>query len=139
MDKPLQEIVNELKKRNIRPSYQRLKILEYLMKERYHPTAEGIYFDLHKKIPTLSKSTIYNTLNLFIEKKLLKEVSIENNETRYDIILTNHGHFKCDKCGEIIDFKVNIDDFVAEDLKDYKIREKDVNFKGICPKCLKVK
>ena len=139
MDKPLQEIVNELKKRNIRPSYQRLKILEYLMKERYHPTAEGIYFDLHKKIPTLSKSTIYNTLNLFIEKKLLKEVSIENNETRYDIILTNHGHFKCDKCGEIIDFKVNIDDFIAENLNDYKIQEKNVTFKGICPKCFKEK
>ena len=76
MDKPLQEIVNELKKRNIRPSYQRLKILEYLMKERYHPTVEDIYFDLLKKIPTLSKSTIYNTLNLFIEKKLIKEVSM---------------------------------------------------------------
>ena len=139
MDKPLQEIVNELKKRNIRPSYQRLKILEYLMKERYHPTVEEIYFSLLKTIPTLSKSTIYNTLNLFIEKKLLKEVTIENSETRYDIILANHGHFKCDKCGEIVDFKINIDDFIAEDLNDYKIREKDVTFKGICPKCLKGK
>lgn len=139
MEKSLQEIVNELKKRNIRPSYQRLKILEYLMKERYHPTAEDIYFDLFKKIPTLSKSTIYNTLNLFIEKRLIKEISIENNETRYDIILTNHGHFKCDICGEIVDFKINIDGFLSEDLKDYKIREKGVNFKGICPKCLKGK
>ena len=67
MDKPLQEIVNELKKRNIRPSYQRLKILEYLMKERYHPTVEDIYFDLLKS-PTLSKSTIYNTQTSLLKR-----------------------------------------------------------------------
>jgi len=45
----------------VHPSYHRLKILEYLMNHRTHPTVERIPKELSKEIPTLSKTTIYNT------------------------------------------------------------------------------
>ena len=61
------DLSTELKKRKIHPSYQRLRILDYLYKNQYHPTAEQIFKDLQREIPTLSKTTIYNTLNLFLE------------------------------------------------------------------------
>ena len=129
----------ELLKKEIRPSYQRIKVLEYLIAKRCHPTVDQIFNDLVKEVPTLSKATIYNTLNLLIKAKLVRVVTIEDNETRYDITMSNHGHFKCELCGTIFDFKVNIDNFMADELNEFKINERDVYFKGICPSCLKYK
>ena len=60
--KSLQE---HLIKNGINPSFQRLKILEYLMNNDTHPTVDNIYNALIDIIPTISKTTIYNTLKLF--------------------------------------------------------------------------
>lgn len=95
-----------------------------------------IYNHLVKEIPTLSKTTVYNTLNLFIEKGLVRPLTIEDNEARYDTIISNHGHFKCQSCGEIYDFPVEIDDFVPDKLQGFEIADKNVYFKGLCPKCI---
>lgn len=126
----------ELKKRKIHPSYQRLRILDYLYKNQYHPTAEQIFKDLQREIPTLSKTTIYNTLNLFLENGLIRAVNIEEHETRYDIITEKHGHFKCEICGEITNFFIDFDSLKAKELNGFKIIDKNIYFKGICPGCL---
>ena len=139
MKPSFENLSDELLKKEIRPSYQRIKVLEYLITQRCHPTVDQIFNDLVKEIPTLSKATIYNTLNLLIKAKLVRVVTIEDNETRYDIKISNHGHFKCELCGTIFDFKVNIDNFMADELSEFKINEKNVYFKGICPSCLKYK
>ena len=112
-------------------------MLEYLMDHRCHPTVDQIFTDLATENPTLSKSTIYNTLDLFVKAKLVKILTIEENETRYDIITDNHGHFKCEECGTIFNFAIRIDDFVGEELGAFEIKTKDVYFAGICPKCIK--
>ena len=127
----------ELKNRNIRLSHQRIKVLEYITNHRNHPTVDQIYIDLQKEVPTLSKTTIYNTLNTLIDAQLVRLITIEDNETRYDIITENHGHFKCESCKTIYDFDIKIDSLITEDLNDFKINDKDVYFKGICPSCIK--
>ncbi len=136
MKPSFEDLMHELVIRKIRPSHQRIKILEYLMEHPCHPTVDQIFNDLQKEIPTLSKSTVYNTLTSFMEAQLVRVITIEENETRYDIITHNHGHFKCDSCGAIYDFKINIDDFTAGELSGFQIYDKNVYFKGICPKCL---
>lgn len=130
-----EDLLKELKNKNIRLSHQRLKVLEYVANHRCHPTVEQIYTDLHKEIPTLSKTTVYNTLSTLIKAGLVKLITIEDNETRYDIVTKNHGHFKCEYCGTIYDFEINIDSFDSKDLNGFKINDKNVYFKGICPKC----
>jgi Fur family transcriptional regulator, peroxide stress response regulator len=126
----------ELTKRNIQVSYQRIKVLEYLMAKRIHPTAEQIFNDLHKEIPTLSRATVYNILKVLVKAKLVRVITIEGNETRYDIDTENHGHFKCTCCGAIYDFGVNMDSFIPDELKEFQIDDKDLYIKGICPACL---
>lgn len=130
------ELSTELVKKNLRPSHHRIKILEYLLDKQGHPSVDQIFNDLHKEIPTLSKSTVYNTLNLFITARLVRMLTIEENETRYDLIVDKHGHFKCESCDTIYDFKINIDEFIADELSDFQINDQDVYFKGICPSCL---
>jgi len=127
----------ELKKKNIKPSYQRMKVFEYLTEMKNHPTVDEIFKELVKEIPTLSKATVYNTLDLLRKAELARVVTIEDNETRYDSEVSVHGHFKCENCGRIIDFPVDIDAISTDSLKNFTITDKDVYFKGICPGCLK--
>lgn len=132
----MKDLEKELKNRNINLSYQRLKILEYLNQNHCHPTVDQIYKGLHEIIPTLSKTTVYNTLKKLVEEDLVRVINIEDNETRYDINTENHGHFKCDNCGTIFDFSINMDSLVCVELEDFRVFDKNVYFKGICPQCL---
>lgn len=130
-----EDLSMELKAKNIRLSHQRLMVLDYIDKNRCHPTVDQIHSDLVKDMPTLSKTTIYNTLNALIDVGLVRRITIEDNETRYDITSDDHGHFKCESCGKIFDFHINMDSIQSDDLDDFKIKNKDIYFKGICPLC----
>jgi len=132
----IDNLANILIEKNIKPSYQRIKILQYINENINHPTVDKIFNSLIKEIPTLSKATVYNTLVLFKGANLVKVINIENNETRYDSKVHNHGHFKCESCGTIYDFEIDIDCLVVNSLEYFKINDKNVYFKGICPKCL---
>lgn len=139
MVREYEKITEELVKRKIKPSFHRMKVLEYLTENQNHPTVEQIFTSLQKELPTLSKATIYNTLNLFVESGLARAAAMGEKETRYDMITENHGHFKCESCGTIYDFDIEIDRFFSEELKEFQVNVKDVYFKGICQRCLKIK
>ena len=102
-----------------------------------HHTADEIYQRLLPEIPTLSKATIYNTLHAFTRVGLVRTVQIEGDEMRFDHILEDHGHFRCNQCGDIHNFGVNIADIVFTGLEEFKVEGKDIYFKGLCPACLK--
>lgn len=128
-----------LEKKGLKPTYQRLRILEYLEKHRVHPTVDMIYKDLVKEIPTISKTTIYNTLNGFLKMGIISGLTITGIETRYEYKEFPHHHFWCRKCGKIMDIslkcpyseKSRIDGFQIEELHGY--------FKGVCKECLRKK
>ena len=130
-----ESLKEKLKNRNINLSYQRLKILEYLAENQCHPTVDQIFTDIQKNIPTLSKTTVYNTLKKLVEEGLVRVINIEDTETRYDINIEDHGHFKCENCGNIFDFSINMDSLISNELDDFKIYDRHVYFKGICPQC----
>ncbi|WP_312815110.1 Fur family transcriptional regulator [Sedimentibacter sp.] len=131
-----ESLIDELKNKKIRLSHQRLKVLEYLTTNYNHPTADQIYNGLHDEVPTLSKTTVYNTLNSLIDAGLVRAISIEDNEVRYDINTHNHGHFKCESCKNIFDFDIDIDSFEANQLYGFEINDKNVFFKGTCKSCI---
>ncbi len=139
MKNSAERLTEELNKKGLRPSHQRIKILEYLANHPCHPTAEQVLFEMKKELPTLSKSTVYKTLNAFVEAEMLREITIENNEVRYEYNLADHGHFKCEKCGEVYDFEIDFDISQPEELSGFKINDKNIYFKGVCKSCLKKK
>jgi Fur family peroxide stress response transcriptional regulator len=126
----------QLTTKKIRPSKYRLKILEFLVDHRCHPTIERIYAELKPDNPGLSKTTVYNTLYTFLDAGLARALSIDEEETRFDIVIKTHGHFKCGICGSIFNFNINPDLLVIPDLLGFKVDDKNVYFKGICPDCL---
>jgi len=135
MTMQIENIGDFLKSNNIKPSYQRIKIYEYLMGTTAHPTVDTIYRALLPEIPTLSKTTVYNTLNLFVDNNIALLITIEENEARYDADTSVHGHFKCDNCGAVLDFKADISDILAPQLEGCQITEKHIYFRGTCSGC----
>ncbi len=130
------ELSAMLENNKIRPTLHRISILGYLLKNPCHPTVEKIYRELQPEIPTLSRTTVYNTLDLLVKAGLVKELLIVENETRYDPKTEIHGHFKCVECGFISNFDVAIDKVKTGELAGYFITDKNVYFRGICPQCL---
>ena len=126
---------DQLTELRIRPTYQRIKILEYLHENHTHPTVEEIYSSLSPEIPTLSKTTVYNTLKTLSENRIVDEIKIQDNETRYDILTKPHGHFKCLHCGKIYNFDIDMEAIAPKELIEFDIESKTINFTGICPNC----
>jgi Fur family peroxide stress response transcriptional regulator len=130
------DIVQHLTSNNIKPSLQRIKIFEYLYGNENHPSVDTIYTSLIETIPTLSKTTIYNTLKLFIDNGITQSVTIEENEVRYDAIMEEHAHFKCDTCGEIFDVHIDVSSLKLKEKKSFSIEKTNVYFRGKCETCL---
>lgn len=134
----LERLKIALEEKSIKPTYQRLKILEYMSNNsKIHPTVEMIYEELLKDIPTISMTTVYNTMSTFLEKGLVSGVTITGTETRYDFNSGSHHHFLCKKCGRIIDIDIKCP--FAEGKKKavsgHRIEEIHGYFKGICKLC----
>lgn len=132
----MEELNKYLQQHGVKPSYQRTRIFEYLLKHMTHPTVDEIFQALSDQIPTLSKTTVYNTLNAFMEARLVRMVNIEEHEARFDVDLSTHGHFKCEQCGNIYDFDLDMTEFKSEFLKTFLIKEKNIHFQGVCAHCL---
>jgi len=131
----MKDIKQVLSSNNIKPTYQRLKILKYLRNSRVHPTAYRIYQDLVKDMPTMSKTTVYNTLKALADKNIVVPISITGNEVRYESCGCSHHHFLCEKCHSVIDLEVVCPNLARREIKGNIIKELHGYFKGICARC----
>jgi Fur family peroxide stress response transcriptional regulator len=131
----IKELERLLKEHDIKPSHHRIRVLQYLTKYKNHPTVDMIYRELVEEIPTLSKTTLYNTLNLFVERGVISTLNLEESESRYDADISFHAHFKCSHCGRIYDIRMEVNGLEMTGLEDFEVTESHVYFKGICPIC----
>ena len=132
------DVVERLQTHNIKPSVQRMAIMTYLMEHRTHPTVDEIYTALSPSIPTLSKTTVYNTLKLLSEQGAAQTLTIDERNTCYDADTTPHAHFLCKRCGRIYDLKcdINIKKVEDMDMDGHDIQEIHYYYKGICKDCI---
>ena len=120
----------------IKPSFQRISIMDYLRTHPTHPSVETIYNDLSPRIPTLSKTTVYNTLKLFVEHGAALMLTIDEKTTHFDGDLSNHAHFFCLGCGQIHD--IEMDACLREKASEsdlFTITETHLYYKGYCRNC----
>ena len=133
----MEKIKKILKEKGIKPSIQRIKIFKCLICGGDHPTAKDIYERISKEIPTLSKTTIYNSVKLFVDKGILKPVRIREGEIRFDAKLDLHPHFRCNKCGNLFDLDKKLLIKENKEIEGHLIEEKCVCYLGICKNCRK--
>ncbi len=127
------DAVKLLKEKGIRPSLIRIMVLEYLLNHKTHPTVEEVYESVLQKAPTLSKTSVYNTLHLLAENGIILEITIDPSKVRYDADTSLHGHFKCDSCLNVWDFATG--QIQTSLPKEFDIKTKEIYFTGLCEKC----
>lgn len=125
---------NILEQHHIKPSMQRLAVLDYLLEHRTHPNIDEIYKQLHFSMPTLSKTTLYNILKLFTSQGVVLSLFVDDKALRFDAYTHSHAHFYCEKCGRLFDLNIERMPEIVEK-STFKIRELQIYYKGICPEC----
>ena len=110
----IEQIVTSLRDEGFRITPQRIAIVDYLLKTGDHPSADLIHRVIRKKYPMVSLSTVYKTLELLKEKKLVNEIDVEG-EARFDAHTDEHINLVCMNCGKI-------DDIDEDSLREIQIK-----------------
>ncbi|NLW89741.1 MAG: transcriptional repressor [Clostridiaceae bacterium] len=128
------DIVELFGKKNIRLTPQRIGVYRYLLENRNHPTVDAVFHHLKTDNPSLSKTTIYNTVDTLASAGLLRMIRATEGEVRLDAVTECHGHFICEKCGEISDFSLD-GCRLPDRLNQYEVHNYEVRVFGVCSKC----
>ena len=103
-----------------------------------HPTADTIYQNVRKVIPSISKATVYRILDHFSEQNTILRVKLPAATDRFDCRNEPHYHVHCLDCGQVGDMDLPEMDMLwdkASSVSDYRITGYSVSFSGLCPKC----
>lgn len=128
------EVRSALESAGIQASASRMAIASYVWNTDSHPTADEVKEQVEKTFPTVSLATVYNTLNLFVEKGLLKEVpGARGRSLRYDCNTKPHFHFVDEETGQIMDLDpqaLRLGPDLSKLGSDYEIREIEITLRG---------
>ena len=119
-----------------RTTPQKLKIKEYLCEVKTHPTAEMVYQEVKKDIPTITLATVYRNLNNMAARGEIIKLEI-NNEFRFDGQCGYHQHLVCSDCGKIVDmFRKEISQYALKKMdSDFKVESVCIIYHGQCKNC----
>jgi Fe2+ or Zn2+ uptake regulation protein len=131
------EYAQLLKDNALKVTTPRIEVLKYLDHHRTHPTVEHIYKALKIKHPSLSRTTIYNTLEILKKHDLVQVLSISASESHYDLKRELHHHFLCTRCSRIIDIEITCPNLDRILRGGHRVDEVHGYFRGVCSTCLK--
>ena len=127
-----------------RMTHQRKVILEEVMSDRSHLSADEIYERVRKKMPKISMGTVYRNLDILASCGLIKKLEPHYSQMRFDGNTKEHYHVICMHCGKIGDAPVESSDDTLVNLENalgnltrYGIFGHKLEFMGLCPECLK--
>ena len=134
-------MITDLSKRladcGILPTPQRLAVYRSLVSRRDHPSVDAVFADLRRKLPTLSKTTVYSTMQRLAEKGLILTLHGDGDEVRYDGFTEFHAHFRCRACGKVFDVmlgKTRRRPF-AKLPEGFAAEGEELTCHGLCPAC----
>lgn len=127
----MKEAISILRQCGIQPTPQRIAVVECVLKSKTHPSADDILSSARKKCPTVSRATVYNTLNLLVEKGLIQMQTIREGAVIFDPNIEKHHHFIDNDTGDIYDIPWDqLEVKGKEKLKDFEIVEFQVILRG---------
>jgi len=117
---------------------QRRAILESLVQDATHPTAEEIYQRVAATMPDMSRATVYNTLHeLAALGGLIETHGFSEGCIRYDTNLNSHHHLFCVRCHTLVDIRHDFAEIAlpSEEAVGYQVLRHHITFYGLCPTC----
>jgi len=123
-----------------RTTRQRKAILRFLEENKSHPTADVIYKEVRKEIPNISIGTVYRNLRVLQENGQIAELNIKGTLSRFESKQADHYHFRCERCGKVIDIEEPVDTRLNSRIAEktgLKINSHQLEFRGLCKDCQK--
>lgn len=98
-----ENVAEKLRTHGINPTHQRIEIANALFSRQEHLSADQIMTIVNERHSETSKATVYNTLNLFLEKGLIREVIVDPTKVFYDPNTEPHYHMYDVQTGRLTD------------------------------------
>ncbi len=114
---------------------QRSLMFELLHGNETHPTAEDLFEQARKVMPTISLRTVYQTLNDLTSMGEINQIDLGTGATRFDPMTEDHHHFICDDCATVHDVQVGTAAAIAAGDSVHRVRSAEVVFRGVCAQC----
>ena len=124
--------------RDFRMTASRREILSLLEACSSHPTAEEVCTMVRERLPKVSLATVYRNLDLLAREGLISTISVAGEQRRYDGMVEEHHHIRCEVCGRVEDVELSCRDpleALLADSKGYEVRGCTLCFVGVCGEC----
>lgn len=127
----MKDAISILRQCGIQPTPQRIAVVECVLSSKAHPTADEVLLSARKKCPTVSRATVYNTLNLLVEKRLIGMQTIREGAVIFDPNIQKHHHFIDEETGDIYDIPWDqLEVKGKKQFEDFEILEFQVIMRG---------
>lgn len=127
----MHDLIAVLRQHGIQPTAQRLAVAKVVLNRESHPSAEEAWAKVRRRCPTISRATVYNTLNLFVKKGLLKQQVLKEGMAVFDAEVQPHHHFIDEQTGKVYDVPwETLQVTGGESLREFNVREYQVVLRG---------
>ena len=117
---------------------QRQTVLRVIRESEKHLSANEVFDDARRLLPSISFATVYNSLRYLKQEGLIGEIRFGTDANLYDRKLTRHDHAICNDCGKLVDLEMPLPDGLIEeaaDLSKFKPESLEFTLRGLCPEC----
>ncbi len=136
---PAVEAERRLRAAGLARTPQRRAVLTELLGRTDHPTAEQIYEAVSRRLPGISRATVYRVLDAFTERGLLNRIQHADSVGRFDGRVDRHHHLLCERCGGLSDLEASalpeLPIPAGADLGGFRIADYRITLHGVCPDC----
>ncbi|MFE9557778.1 Fur family transcriptional regulator [Streptomyces sp. NPDC006703] len=135
----MSDLLKRLRGRGWRMTSQRRVVAEVLDGDHMHLTADEVHVRAARRLPEISRATVYNTLGELVSLGEVMELSTQGRAKRYDPNAHHpHQHLVCSACGTIRDVHPTGDPLAglpAEDRFGFTLSAVEIAYRGLCPSC----
>jgi Fur family peroxide stress response transcriptional regulator len=138
LDRRLRGFEQACRARGLKVTHQRTEVFRELVGTEEHPDAETVYQRVRKRVPSISRDTVYRTLAKLEREGLIRRAEAVTGPGRYDANTERHHHFICTSCGAIRDFTSRALDVLPLPRKLSnlgRVESAQVQVRGICAAC----
>jgi Fe2+ or Zn2+ uptake regulation protein len=127
----MRDSITILRQCGIQPTPQRIAVVDFVFETKAHPSADMILDSVRRACPTISRATVYNTLNLLVEKGLLRTQILKEGTIIFDPNISRHHHFVDEESGKVYDIPWEALKVTGKkSLKEFEIKDYQVVMRG---------
>lgn len=135
--RPPVEMTELFRSRGLKVTPQRELIFELLWGADHHPSADSVYAEASRRMPTMSLRTVYQTLNDLAVMGELNQLDVGTGSTRFDPNTDVHHHLVCTRCGKVRDLYADYSSIAVPpgSVDGFEVGTAEVVFRGLCEDC----